>query len=92
VKSITYPLPLSEELYREVEKTAQATRLSNAEAIRQSIALGLPALRQRLCMTDRITNVDPLPDCIASDVYSLPEDDEETIRLYTQAQSREMAE
>ncbi len=48
MKSLTYPLGLPEDLYADIQRTASETGLSMADAIRQSIKLGLPTLRERL--------------------------------------------
>jgi len=48
MKSITYPLSMPEDLYGEVKRTAEKTGLSMADAIRQSVKLGLPKLEQEL--------------------------------------------
>jgi hypothetical protein len=44
----TIPVPGSPELSRELSATAAETDLSQADVIRQSLKLGLPALRFRL--------------------------------------------
>jgi hypothetical protein len=48
MKSETYPLAMPPDLLGEVRKTAQDTGLSLADAMRQSIRLGLPKLREQL--------------------------------------------
>ena len=48
MKSATYPLAITEELLAEVRQTSLATGLSMADAMRQSMKLGLPRLRARL--------------------------------------------
>jgi hypothetical protein len=85
MKSETYPLALPPPLLREVRRTAKETGLSLAEAMRQSLRLGLPKLREQLG-TNRITNVDPLPDAVLERIYSLPEDDS-GIKRFVAAQS-----
>ena len=49
MKSETYPLAMPPELLAEVRKTAKETGLSIADAMRQSMKLGLPKLRNELC-------------------------------------------
>jgi len=44
----TIPVPGSSELSKELAATAAETELSQADVIRQSLKLGLPALRSRL--------------------------------------------
>jgi hypothetical protein len=48
MKTDTYPLAMPEELLNEVRIVARETGLSLADAMRQSMKLGLPTLRQRL--------------------------------------------
>lgn len=48
MKSDTYPLALPPELLREIRQTSKVTGLSMADAMRQSIKLGLPKLREKL--------------------------------------------
>jgi hypothetical protein len=48
MKNETYPLAMPPELLGELRETAQETGLSVADAMRQSIKLGLPKLRQQL--------------------------------------------
>ena len=48
MKTETYPLALPPALLGEVRQTAKVTGLSLADAIRQSLELGLPKLREQL--------------------------------------------
>ena len=48
MKSDTYPLAMPNDLLEEVRQTAKATGLSMADAMRQSMKLGLPKLREQL--------------------------------------------
>lgn len=48
MKKETYPLALPSDLLSELRETAQATGLSVADAMRQSMKLGLPKLRDQL--------------------------------------------
>jgi hypothetical protein len=48
MKSDTYPLAMPADLVREVRQTAKVTGLSMADAMRQSMKLGLPKLREQL--------------------------------------------
>ena len=48
MKNATYPLAMTEELLAQVRETSIETGLSMADAMRQSMKLGLPALRRRL--------------------------------------------
>jgi hypothetical protein len=87
MKSETYPLALPPELLGEVRKAAKETGLSLADAMRQSMKLGLPKLREQLA-TGRITNVTPLPDRVARHLYAQADDDAEAISLFMAAQSK----
>lgn len=48
MKSDTYPLAMPHDLLDEVRQTAKDTGLSMADAMRQSMKLGLPKLREQL--------------------------------------------
>jgi len=48
MKSDTYSLALPNDLLSEVRQTAKETGLSMADAMRQSMKLGLPKLREQL--------------------------------------------
>jgi hypothetical protein len=48
MKCDTYPLAMPNDLLDEVRQTAKATGLSMADAMRQSMKLGLPKLREQL--------------------------------------------
>jgi hypothetical protein len=48
MKSDTYPLAMPSDLLDEVRRTAKATGLSMADAMRPSMRLGLPRLREQL--------------------------------------------
>ena len=54
MKNQTYPLALPADLLHEVRKTARETGLSVADAMRQSMKLGLPQLRERLARTGEL--------------------------------------
>lgn len=48
MSNITVPLGVPEDLYEEVKSAASATHLSLADAMRQSMKLGLPKLIEQL--------------------------------------------
>jgi hypothetical protein len=48
MKSDTYPLAMPPDLLDDVRRTASDTGLSMADAMRQSMRLGLPRLREQL--------------------------------------------
>ena len=87
MKSETYPLAMPPDLYVEVRRTAKQTGLSLAEAMRQSMKLGLPKLRDQLAV-GRVTNIDPLPAKVARRLYSMPDDDTDGIKQFMAAQTK----
>jgi hypothetical protein len=89
MSSPVHPLSLPGELEREIRATAKETGLSMADVMRQSIKLGLPALRKRLGRPCRVTNVDPLPVQAARELYAQREEDIESIRKFIVAQPKE---
>jgi hypothetical protein len=54
MKTTSYPLAVPEDLLLEVRETAAATGLSLAAAMRQSMRLGPPRLREQLAPTATI--------------------------------------
>ncbi len=83
MKSETYPLALRSELLDEVRRTAEATGLSLADAMRQSLRLGLPKLRAQLAAPTAIKAfsaheakqafaADPEWDAVAASMAQLP--------------------
>jgi hypothetical protein len=90
MRSTQYPLQLPEDLMAEIESTADDVNLSKADVMRQSMKLGLPQLREKLSTpTDRVTNVEPLPDAVLSRLYRKREDDADSIRRFIAAQPKE---
>ena len=88
MKSEVYPLHLPADLLGQVRRTAQETGLSLADAMRQSLKLGLPVLREQLA-PGRVTNVDPLPERVARKLYAEREEDMESIRRFIAAQPKD---
>lgn len=73
----TYPLKLDAELDRAIRETARLTGLNLADTMRQSIAKGLPLLREALRRDEApVTNVPPLPEAALRRYYArrTPED------------------
>lgn len=91
MKSQTYPLAIPSALLAEIRETAEAAELSLADAMRQSLKLGLPKLREKL-RTGRVTNVEPLSPRAARRLYAEPDEDEAAIRLFMAAQSKSVEE
>lgn len=87
MESETHPLAVPPDLLPEVRRTAKDTGLSLAEAMRRSLKLGLPKLREQL-VAGRVTNINPLPSSVARKLYAEPDDDEAEIRLFMAAQAR----
>ncbi len=91
MKSETFPLAMPSDLLTEMRNTARDTGLSMADAMRQSMKLGLPKLREQLTCT-RVTNVSPWPKELAKALYSQPDDDIDGIKLFMAAQSADIEE
>ena len=87
MKSETVPLAMPKDLLSEVRRAAKQTRLSMADTMRQSMRLGLNKLVEQLGMTQRITNVDPLPDEVLDRIYSRPERNERGLNRWVKAQA-----
>jgi hypothetical protein len=60
MKSETFPLAMPAELLGEVRQAAKRTGLSMADAMRQSMKLGLPRLVEKLSMEQVLKNLKPL--------------------------------
>jgi len=88
MNSITFPLAVPEDLYGEIRRTAKETDLSMADVIRQSVRIGIPKLRSDLG-SQRVTNVSPLPDKVARQLYKQREDDTVSIRKFIEAQPKD---
>lgn len=54
------PLAVPKELHRDIKRGAKETRLSQADVMRQSIAIGLPRLRDALSYA-KSANSAPVP-------------------------------
>jgi len=59
MKNATYPLAIPPDLLADVRRTARKTGLSVADAMRQSMKLGLPKLREQLSGTDALKPFSP---------------------------------
>ncbi len=53
MKTQTYPLAMPEDLLKEMRQTAKETGLSIADAMRQSMKLGAPRLKEQLSAHQR---------------------------------------
>jgi|SRR6267142_896193 len=60
MKSETVPLAMPPDLLKEVRQTAKQTGLSMADAMRQSMRLGLPRLAEKLSMEQVLKNLKPM--------------------------------
>lgn len=91
--SAVYPLPMDENLAREVARAAKATGLSKAELMRQALAFGLPTVLKALRKSSgRLTVVDPLPAREARALYRLEDDDRQQAGRLMAAQRFEGAD
>jgi hypothetical protein len=59
MKSETYPLAVPPDLLADVRETAKQTGLSVADAMRQSIKMGLPKLKRQLARPDTLKPFTP---------------------------------
>ncbi|HVM51181.1 MAG TPA: hypothetical protein VMU04_24340 [Candidatus Acidoferrum sp.] len=87
MKSITYPLAVPPNFLKEMQQAAKETGLSTAATIRQSAKLGLPKLREQMG-DGRVTNVTPWPARAARALYAQPDEEEDSIRRFMDAQSK----
>jgi hypothetical protein len=60
MKSATYPLSLPTELLKEVRKASKKTGLSIADAMCQSMKLGLPTLVAKLTINEALKSLQPM--------------------------------
>jgi hypothetical protein len=88
MKSITYPLAMTPDFLSQMKQGAKQTGLSTADIIRQSAKLGLPKLLEQMG-SSRVTNVDPLPEKLARQLYRDREEDMESIRRFVAAQPKD---
>lgn len=85
--TVIYPLPMNQELARQVTQGAKETGLSQAELMRQALAFGLPKVVAALRKSEgRLTAVDPLPSKQARALYRLQDDDTEEVSRLIKAQ------
>ena len=93
MSTAVYPLPLNEELAREVAQAAEATGLSRAELMRQALAFGVPQVVAALQRpARRLTTVDALPTRQSRALYRLPEDDRDQVLRLMKAQEFQSTE
>jgi hypothetical protein len=74
MSSITFPVALPEDLYKEIRTAAKKTGLSMADVLRQSSKMGMPALLQQFG-AEPLTNVEPLPDKVLEKLYQQRDDE-----------------
>ena len=87
MKTEVYPLALPVELYEQIRTTAKKSGLSIADVMRLSLKAGHPHVSRELG-SERVTNVDPLPDAVANKLYRERKDDESSIRRFIAAQPK----
>lgn len=91
--SVVYPLPMDDELAREVTKAAKETGLSRAELMRQALAFGLPKVVRALRRNPvRLTTVEPWSARQARALYRQEDDDAAQIRRGVAAQTFEVGD
>jgi DNA-binding MurR/RpiR family transcriptional regulator len=88
MKSVNYPIAWPVDFLSEFKQAAEDAGVSTAAAIRRSTKLGLPKFRQETAR-GRVTNVDPLPDRVARELYAEREDDSDSIRRIIAAQPKD---
>ncbi len=87
-QTYTYPLPVPDDLLKEIQAVAKCTGLSMADIMRQCLKVGLPSVKERLAV-GRVTNVDPLPSKVLRKLYDEREEDMDSIRSFIAAQPKE---
>ena len=75
MKSETYPLALPPGLLKEVRKAARKTGLSMADAMRQSMKLGLPRLVEELSMEQVLKNLKPMTGAECRECWEEPNEE-----------------
>ena len=75
MKSETYPLAVPSDLLKEVRKAAKKTGLSMADAMRQSMKLGLPKLVEELSMEQVLKNLKPMTPEESQECWEKPNDE-----------------
>ncbi len=83
-----YPLRLPVQDAEAVDTVCEEARVSFNQVVVLCVRKGLPAVRESLTGTDRITNVDPLPDKVLAKLYTEREDDDASIRRLVSAQPK----
>ena len=84
-----YPIRVEPSDKSALEKASRQTGQSINQLVVLCVRQALPYVRAALSKdTGRITNVDPLPPAISKRLYSEPDDDEESIRLFMNAQAK----
>jgi hypothetical protein len=72
MKSETFPLAMPDDLLKEVRKVAKRTGLSMADAMRQSMKLGLPKLAQQLSV-EPVTGLKPFTEEECQQCWGMPD-------------------
>ena len=87
-KDYSYALRLPAEDAEEINRICRQNRTSFNKVVALCVRKALPTVRDALAAEKgRVTNVDPLPDRVLKRIYSLPDDDADSIRLFMAAQS-----
>ena len=75
MKSETYSLALPSDLLKEVRKAAKKTGLSMADAMLQSMKLGLPKLVEELSMEQVLKNLKPMTPAECRECWEEPNEE-----------------
>ena len=88
-----YPIQVESSDQSALETASRQTGQSINELILLCVRTALPGLSAALSgESGRVTNVDPLPEAASKQLYSQPDDDEDSIRLFMAAQAKSVAE
>ena len=85
MKSETYPLALPSGLLKELRKAAKKTGLSVADAMRQSMKLGLPKLVEELSMEQTLKNLKPMTEEECRQCWQTPDQEFDELAAYCAA-------
>lgn len=88
-----YPIRVEPSDKSALEKASRQTGQSINQLVVLCVRQALPGIRAALSReSGRVTNVDPLPAAVSKRLYSEPDDDEDSIRLFMTAQAKSVEE
>ena len=92
-KEYNYPLRPASEDAQAVNEVCRQSHVSFSRVVAPSVRRALPEVRETLsAQTTRITNVDPLPARSLKRLYGEADDDADSIRLFMNAQAKNIGE